>query len=714
MSESLSPRSIFQNFEIVSDLEWLEPNGLGGWASSTISGANTRKYHGLLITAHEFSDDRFVLVSGFDETVWIGEERFDLGCHIYPGAVHPKGYNHLKGFSNELFPEFIFQIGDVQFKKTIATVKGRNITLVQYELLKNPQNLPVRLEVHPLLAVRNHHLLRKATTGNELESKFRKDTLVTKAPKPFPDVYIKCEGSQFKTAENWYYNFEYPRESERGEDYQEDLVCPGNFQLDLHLNRPTTFTITTEKPQPLSGPELMDSAKQQKIDFLNKNNYNDYLVRSLFRITDQFVIRKKDDNLRIKSGFFWFTESSRETMIAVPGILLIPKRFEEAKEVLRKFAHLANGGLIPNQIPYPKQQPVYTAIDAGLWMVNAIYKYIHAATDPSFGTEPAILGAVETIINGFYSGTALGGKVGEDKLIDLGNEPTSSTWMGIQGPNGFVTPRGGKVVEVNALWYNALKVYEYLLKLNNRTEEAKSINNEAATVKKSFVNTFWDDSRHILYDYVTDAYNDLHVRPNQVLALGLPHPVVDKSIAIKVLQTVRKHLLTPVGLRSLSHEDPAYKARYLGNQYERDNAYHQGSVWPWLLGPYIDAVIRFEGIDGEDEALDIYNEFDLHLNEAGVTCISEIFDAVAPHMPRGCISYACSVAELLRAGVENNIFDLEEFSSKHNPDKGDKQKESGQKSELGKFVNPFSSGSAFRSSSRNNRAMAFSKMFNNN
>ncbi len=705
-NNSDSAKSVFQNFDIVSDLEWLEPNGFGGWASSTISGANTRKYHGLLVTSHEFSDDRFVLVSGLDETIRSEGAEYKTSCNIYPGTIFPEGYKHLQGFSNDTFPEFIYQFSDVLLKKTIAMVKGRNIALVRYEVLR--ANGKLQLSLAPLLAVRQHHLLRKASDGEFCKSSFKNGALKVVSNPPYPAFYLQLKNSRFKAGNDWYYRFQYPRELERGEAHEEDLFCPGRFEIELVAGENCTFAISTDAPESFDAQKLFTTEKQRKQEFIDNTSAEDYLVRTLFRITDQFLIRKADDNLRIKSGFFWFTESSRETLIALPGLLLMTSRFRDAREIILKFCKLADRGLVPNQIPYPGQQPLFSSVDAGLWLVNAIYKYIMATEDTGFGINPEVTTAVDKIIGGFYEGTPIGGKVAEDGLVDLGEEPTQTTWMGIKSNNGFVTPRAGKIVEVNALWYNALKIQAFLLKLKNSSKAAETLEKTAKSVKNSFETTFWNPEKNMLSDYVTGSYRDHHIRPNQVLALSLPFPVIDKNIGREVLKTIRGHLLTPVGLRSLSPEHPEYKSRYLGNQGERDQAYHQGSVWPWLLGPYIDAVIRYEGVEGEDEALEIYSELEFHLNEAGITCISEIFDAQMPHQPRGCISYACSVAELLRAGMENNIFELEDFINRYKEQAGeDGDDQNGQQ----KLSNPFSSISAFRSPSSSSRMLALSRLF---
>lgn len=644
-------KDITQNFEAALRREWLEANGLGGWASSTIAGAHTRRYHGLLVAAAHPPVGRMVLLSKLDETIIVEGRRFELGCNRHPGVVHPRGFEYLQSFSKDLFPVFEYEAGGVRLRKTIAAVHGENTTLVLYEVLH--ASAAFSFELRPFVAARDYHGLTHANEGIRREAQFADGVFHTQPYEGVPELFIAVPGAEFIAQPDWYRDFEYLIEQDRGLDFREDLFTHGIFKLALGAGSRLGIVISTRHAGKREAFALLAGEKRRREKLLQGPSSRDEFSRMLTLAADQFVVQR--GNLRtIIAGYHWFSDWGRDTMIALPGICLVTGRLEEAKKILRAFAQNVSQGMLPNRFPDAGEQPEYNTVDASLWFFVAIYKYLQASSDEKFVRDD-LLPVMRDIIAWHDRGTRYHIHVDGDGLLYAGEPGAQLTWMDAKIGDWVVTPRQGKAVEINALWYNALKIFAELSQRFNRAAEAEQFSRRAARVKARFNEIFWNEAGGCLFDCIDGEYRDLALRPNQIFALSLPFPLLEGSRAERVLRAVEEKLYTPFGLRSLAADDPAYRAQYGGDVRARDSAYHQGTVWSWLLGPLITAIVRVEGEAGKLRAERLFENIKPHLHDAGIGSISEIFDAEPPHMPRGCVAQAWGVAEVLRAYLEEGM-----------------------------------------------------------
>jgi predicted glycogen debranching enzyme len=639
------------DFATVSTMEWLETNGLGGYCCSTVSGIHTRRYHGLLVASTEPPVGRKVLLSKLDEVVVIGEQRFELGANQYPGAVHPRGYQLLKSFERDLFPVFEFEAGNVKIKKTIAAVHGENTTLILYEVLKAGN--PFRLEFLPLCSARDHHNICHANDAISQAYTFRDGIFSTRNYQDSPELFISVPRSEFVATRHWYHNFEYELERYRGLEYQEDLFNHGKLFVQLKKGDRLGIIISTENPAGRDAFELFEKEIQRRDALVASFSFNSNIRRLVFA-ADQFVVKRGADLKTIIAGYPWFSDWGRDTMIALPGICLVTGKYDDAKKILKAFASSVSEGMLPNRFLDHGEKPEYNTIDATLWFFQAIYKYFSYTNDKEFVRE--ILPVMRHIIAWHYKGTRFNIHVDTDQLLTGGADGVQLTWMDARVGDWVVTPRRGKAVEINALWYNALCV---MGELSDDPEESKTYQLNAAHSKTSFNELFWNARQAALYDHVDGSYCNDDIRPNQIYALSLAFPVINEERAGSVLKLVTDKLFTPRGLRSLSPENRAYVAAYGGDPWARDSAYHQGTVWSFLMGPYIDALFFVEGDQAKLKATKIINSFFEHLNERGIGTVSEIFDAQPPHAPRGCFAQAWGVGEVLRVAIEYKLLTSE-------------------------------------------------------
>jgi predicted glycogen debranching enzyme len=645
--------SALNGFKFAQSLEWIEANGLGGYASSTVSGAHSRKYHGLLVAAMRPPVDRRVLLSKLDETIVVDSKRVELGSNQYPDAVHPDGFQYLKSFSRDLFPEFIYEVGNVTLKKTVTVVHGENTTLIIYEVLSADQVF--QLELLPLMSARDFHNICHANDSIAWDYQFSEGLFRTKNYHDSPEVFISIPGSSFTPKHDWYLNVELDIERERGLDFQEDLFSHGKFTVDLKKGDTIGIIVSAEDPRGKDPLKLFKNEKKRKESILSPYKNKDANLKRLVLAADQFIVKRGEDLRTIVAGYHWFNDWGRDTMIALPGLCLVTGRFDDAKKILRAFKGYVSQGMLPNRFPDHGEVPEYNTVDATLWYFNAIYKYHQYTNDKALVDE--LLPVLKDIIEWHDKGTRYNIRVDSDGLLRSGEEGVQLTWMDAKVDDWVVTPRKGKPVEINALWYNALSVMEELLTISLNKDEAATYKKRAAVVKKSFNSCFWDDERKCLYDFVDGDDRNTDVRPNQIYAASLPFPVLSKEKAKGVLGIVTDKLLTPRGLRSLSPDNNEYKPVYIGDRWQRDGAYHQGTVWSFLLGPYVDALVTIEGEKGKKKAKEILAAFLEHLDEAGVGSISEIFDAEPPHHPRGCIAQAWGVGEALRVVMEYGLME---------------------------------------------------------
>jgi predicted glycogen debranching enzyme len=650
-SQWLLDRTVCGDFDRATSYEWLETNGLGGWASATIVGAHTRRYHGLLVAATRPPVGRMVLLSRLDETITVDGASWDLSCNQYPGAVHPRGFEHLESFRRGVFPVFEYAVGgSVRLRKTVAAVDGEPTVLVLYELLAAPG--PVRLELRPFFAGRDYHSLGHANESVHREGAFAASMLAYRSYDGLPEVFLHVPGSVWTPAPDWYRNFQYARERERGLDFQEDLFTPGIFSVELAPGDRLGVIASTADPSGRDAFALLAAEQARRQALLDPFGNADPFCVALAAAADQFIVRRGEGLHTVIAGYPWFPDWGRDTMIALPGLCLTTRRFDDAKGILRAFARSVSQGMIPNRFPDSGEEPEYNTVDATLWLFVAVWRYLQKTSDETF-VLGELLPALEDVLAWHRRGTRHGIHEDADGLLAAGDPGWQLTWMDAKVGDQVITPRAGKPVEIQALWANAQWVLARLLELAGRVAEAADLDRRALEARYRFVDLFWNESAGWLYDVIDGEERDASLRPNQLIALALPFPLLDDDRASRILAVIEAKLLTPVGLRTLSPDDPRYRPVCTGGPWERDSAYHQGTVWPWLLGPYITALVRLRGDEGRRQERERLAGLRAHLGDAGIGSISEIFDGDPPHTPRGCTAQAWSVGEVLRAAVED-------------------------------------------------------------
>jgi predicted glycogen debranching enzyme len=649
---------VLADFERASALEWLETDGTGGYASSSVAGAHTRRYHGLLVAATDPPVGRKVLLSRLDETLTVpGVSGIELGSNRFPGAIHPRGHERLVHFHRCLFPRWTFEAAGVRLRKTVAMLDGEATTLVLYEVLDAPG--PFSLDLRPFLAGRDDHALAHAADGPRAAAEFGNGTLRLRFPDALPDVHVQAAGATFQPDAAWWRDFEYGREEERGFDFREDLWTPGTLRAELVPGARLAVVISTRDPAGRDPVALLKSEEARRAERLAALAGAPAFCRALAFDASQFLVRRGVDAggeplWTVIAGYPWFADWGRDTMIALPGLCLATRRFDEARGILRAFAASVHQGLLPNRFldGRSSEPPEYNTVDAGLWFFVAAWRYLEAT-----GDETLVLGTLLPVLRDMLAwhtrGTLHGIREDADGLLLAGEGDDQLTWMDARVDGRPITPRHGKAVEIQALWINALAILAHLEARAGETAAAADLRRRERRARERFAELFWNADGGYLYDVVDGAARDASLRPNQILALALPFPVLDAARGLSVLAAVERALLTPRGLRTLAAGDPAYVGRYEGGPAQRDAVYHQGTVWPWLLGPFVTALARLRGDQGRRRAVEILGEFAVHLGEAGLGTVSEIFDGDAPHTPRGCIAQAWSVAELLRAAIED-------------------------------------------------------------
>jgi len=641
--------------------EWLEANGLGGWAGSSVIGCNTRRYHGLLVAATKPPTERMVLLSKLDETIVVNNERCELGTNVYGGdSIHPNGHQHLASFTKQLFPEWIYDVDGLVLKKTIAMAHGENTTLILYEVIKSKEILT--LELLPLIAARGYHSLQQSSTNIFWDVQFKNGVFENQPHENAPKIFISVPNSTYQHHPSWFYKFNYPVEKFRGLDCEEDLFNHGHFSLQLKQGDRLGIIVSTEDPSNKNADELFEIEKRRRLQLINESSVPEQLSidQHLALAADQFIVKRDEDLKTIIAGYHWFTDWGRDTMISLPGLCLSTGRYDDAKKIISAFAKNISMGMLPNRFPDYNEPLEYNNADATLWYFIAVYNYLKHTNDTEFVLDE-ILPLLKTIIGWHFKGTRYNIHVDDDGLLYAGENGQQLTWMDVRIGDWVVTPRMGKPVEIQALWYNALKIFGELLELNEESDEAERVNIVAERAKESFLGKFWYQEGNYLYDCIDEnGKPDPTLRPNQLFAASLPFALIDQRQTAAILKNVAEKLYTPVGLRTLPKEDSRYVCEYGGNLYKRDSCYHQGTVWSWLLGPYVDAIMyasQSEKTNGlsEEKVRSILENFEYHLNQGCIGSISEIFDADAPHYPRGCIAEAWSVGEILRIIKEYNF-----------------------------------------------------------
>lgn len=663
--------------------EWLETNGLGGFASSTMSCMNTRRYHALLVAAVRSPAERFVLLSKLEETLVLGDARYELSTNQYPLTYHPIGYRLQTGFRLDPFPIFTFHAGETEIEKIIFMPHGENTTVVRYRF-RTPVPGDFRFEVRPLVAFRDYHSVAREGDGAQFTTGLEKGLVRIDASSCAHTLFLSHNAAQVETEGYWYRQMEYAEERARGFEYHEDLFNPCRLIFtpgdDAHTGDGVSFDIvaSTEHRDRPAAAQLEADARERRHSIragtnVSENESGDEkegaargsrpeadeedgeLITALRVAADQFIIRRSEDSQEaIIAGYHWFTDWARDTMISLHGLVLATGRFQLARQIIFAFTEHLDQGLIPNRLPDKGEQPEYSTVDSTLWLVHAVGEYMRRTGDRQFVREK-LYDRLREIIHWHERGTFYGIQLEDDYLLRAGEFGSQLTWMDARMGADAATPRTGKPVEIQALWYNALRVLETLAQTFGDERMHEHYRAIADGTRASFNGYFWNEEDGCLYDYIADdGTPDAAVRPNQIFAVSLPYPLVTGERARLIVSKVEQSLLTPYGLRTLNTEHEEYHGHYEGSPYERESAYHQGTVWSWLMGPFITAYLKVFGRTPETQAKarGWLAAFRPHLREAGLGQISEIFDGDPPHTPRGCIAQGWSVAEILRCELE--------------------------------------------------------------
>jgi len=644
-------RDSCRNLNIALTQEWLETNGIGGFSSSTILGLNTRRYHGLLTAATKPPVGRLVLLSKLEETLIIDGRRYELSANQYPGVIHPQGFNYQTGFRLDPFPGFTYEAEGVQLHKSVFMVQGENTTVVQYELecTAGVNHQDIKLEVRPLIAFRDYHSTTHENAALNAQIEISPGLTTFRPYNDLPALHLAHDPANIDANGFWYRNIQYAIEQERGLDYSEDLFSPCALTFDLDGSKKVCIIASTSRHD-ASDADAYREAEIERRSSRNKDTNS--LATSLRKAADQFIVSRERGETVI-AGYHWFADWGRDTMIAIPGLALVNGRWDVAKHVFSEFCRHVDQGMLPNRFPDAGESPEYNTVDATLWFFEAVRSFLQYTGDYEF-VRTNLYGVLRDIIGWHIRGTRYRIHVDDDGLLFSGEPGVQLTWMDAKVGERVITPRHGKPVEIQALWYNALRVMEGLAGKFNAPNEKQKYGAMANKTRASFNQAFWNEQAGCLYDVINGETRDASIRPNQVIAISLTNTMVPKERAKSILGIIEHELLTPRGLRTLSPSDPNYVSRYEGGPGSRDGSYHQGTVWPWLMGPYISAYIKTFGLKaGRSFAAMWLENFQQHLHEAGLGQVSEIFDGEAPHRPRGCIAQAWSVAELLRAIVED-------------------------------------------------------------
>jgi glycogen debranching enzyme len=718
--------------------EWLLTNGRGGYASSTVVGCNTRAYHGLLIGSLNPPAQRIMALSNCLEMIISGAKVFNLSTFEFPDRIAPAGFGFLKRFRRDIGAHFDYKLAEVDLTRSVFLVRDTDTVAIVYNFTR--VRGPVQFVSRPFIGLRNFHGLQKsyATLCSKWLGSPERGLLVRHGDPNCCDLLLSCPYANFEKDPQWWFNFTYRQDRERGQAFTEDLWAPGFYKCRIdspakivlwaslkpskaghksvpHVGIETACRNLLEHQKELkhqarsllvarrSWLESRDPSHESRIDsaqdgepveprtpLLNEGAKNRNLrireskyFEMMCLAADQFVTKRQTNNktgTTIVAGYPWFADWGRDAFISLPGMLLVTGRFELAKSVLATFAAAAEDGMIPNRFDEYDNSTHFNSVDASLWFINAAFQYLRASDD-SNGFTQQLVPTIRWIIDSYRRGTRFGIHADEDGLITAGDEQTQLTWMDAKCDGIAFTPRYGKAVEVNALWYNCLCLMAgWDSGLGTRDwdpgpqtpylgvwepepisrkygemgtqKEAKRYQSLAEMVRSSFCELFWNDKGYLNDCILPDGSIDDRLRPNQIFAVSLKYSPLSENQQASVVEVVQKHLLTPYGLRTLSPDADGYVGEYTGPLRQRDQAYHQGTVWPYLIGPFIEAYLKVNEFSPEskNQAAEFVEPLLRHLSEDGCLAnISEIFDGDEPHKPKGCFAQAWSVAELIRA-----------------------------------------------------------------
>jgi predicted glycogen debranching enzyme len=628
--------------------EWLEADGLGGFASGTVSGTRTRRYHALLLTATKPPAGRLVLVNGFDASVTTSTGTYALSSQLYPSEiVHPDGARRIAEFRSDPWPQWNFSLEDgTKVQQEIFVLHGASIVCLSWRLLNVVPK--ANLTLRPFFSGRDYHSMHHENPAFQFRPNILDRRLLWYPYTGLPGI-ISLHNGEYLHRPDWYRNFVYEQERARGLDFTEDLASPGTFYWDLRKGEAILIFAAAGFDHNQLPPD--QSAEQLALQFRsNERRRRAAFATPLDRSADAYLV-KRGGGKTIVAGYPWFTDWGRDTFISLGGLCLATGRVDDARDILLEWSGVVSEGMLPNRFPDQGDQPEYNSVDASLWYIIAVYGFLQA-TKLTSGTvsrwqKESLQKAIEAILTGYSQGTRCGIRMDRDGLLAAGAPGVQLTWMDAKIGDWVVTPRIGKPVEIQALWLNALGIGS---QFSERWKEAFALGAD------SFRARFWNEQGGALYDVVDVDHQsgkvDASFRPNQIFAVGgLPLALIEGERAGRIVEAVTRRLWTPMGLRSLAPEEPGYAPKYDGGVNDRDGVYHQGTVWPWLIGAFVEAWVRVHG--GSDKVkrearARFVAPFMEHLNTAGLGHISEIADANRPHTPRGCPFQAWSLAELLR------------------------------------------------------------------
>lgn len=676
MSASLPKMSldakVLQNVDDALRLEWLITNGLGGYASSTPLGVNTRKYHGLLVASLNPPVNRHVMLSKLDEEIQIGNETYKLGINEFRDTFYPKPQGLLPEFSLNPFPVFKYKTQEITLQKTIIMPTGENATIVTYDV-HNSGTSPAVVRIFPLINFRHfYYTTHKAQINWKLTQKAQEKAVVFYFLPSKQVLLLSVDKGKYVAGKGFWIENMYLRvDAARMEDCLDDCFSPGNFEFQVNPESQAQFSITAiadeteekanELLRELGKMDLFSEEVNRRKDILTtfQEQYADVRMddwlKWLVLATDQFVVERASSRGKsVIAGYHWFEDWGRDTLISLPGLTLVTGRFDDARKILSTFNKYCNQGLVPNRFPDREaDKPSYNTVDASLWFFNAVQKYVKYTGDFEF-IKNELWDTMQSIIHHHEKGTLNNIHMDNDGLIAHGAQ---LTWMDALINDVPVTGRAGKAVEIQALWYNTLKIMQQLAKQFHETSLEQKYAEMAENAKRSFIEKFWNPQNNCLFDVISGNEKDSSLRPNQILAVSLGFSMLDQSKSEAVVSIVQDEFWCEYGLRTLSTNDPRYIGKYEGDWAQRNRAYHNGAVWPWLLGPFITAFLKVKKHESR------WREFALQkfvlpflqktIHHDGLGTINELYDGDEPHLPRGCIAQAWSVAEPLRALVED-------------------------------------------------------------
>ncbi len=626
------------NLKYSLDRELLRTNRAGSYASSSIIFTNTRKYHGLLVVPQPLIDDKnHVLLSSIDESIIDNNHEFHLSMRMFPGGIYvPKGHKYLREFESDPNPRLVYRIGSNVIIKEFIYAKSEDRILIRYTLQEASGKVTLRLK--PFLAYRNVHSLSKANIDVDTKYKPIANGARWQMYKGYSHVFMQLSKKpEYIHLPDWHYNLEYIREVERGYENYEDLYVPGYFEVDLKTGESVVVSAGLEEKSPAGFKKAFN-------DEIKKRIPRDSYLNCLYNASEEFfvTINKKTE---IIAGYPWFGRWGRDSFIALPGLSLTRGKEKEFKEVIKTMLSELKDGLFPNL--GQGKNASYNSVDASLWFFWALQQY-KLTQNSTAGIWKEYGQPMRKIISQFKEGTHNGIKMHENGLLWSGEKGKAVTWMDAIVHGKPVTERSGYAVEINALWYNAICFSLELAREANNRQFIKEWETWPEQFRNSFKKTFWDDKKGYLADYVDNETKDWSVRPNMIFAVSLPYSPIGPYLKNSVLYKVQQELLTTRGLRTLSPKNFDYKGTYWGNQGERDQAYHQGTAWPWLIGAFSESYLKLHGKQGIPFIESIFKGFEDVMHEAGIGTVSEVYNGDPPHKAGGAISQAWNIAELLR------------------------------------------------------------------